>query len=1120
MIADALQRQLGIDPCGSFIVQAPAGSGKTELLTQRFLALLAGVSRPEEILAITFTRKAAGEMRHRLLESLERATGPRPQESHAACTWELGRSVLETDRLKGWRLLENPGLLKIQTIDSLNASLVRAMPILSRFGGINRIAEEPQTLYRQAAENLLVRLGTKKEGSDEIAALLQYLDNRMDRLRDLFIAMLSRRDQWLRHVVWQNPDQERALLERGLADIVEKTTAQLHALIPLHLQAEILRLGCYAAETLSANPDNPLRLLRDCTCFPGPSADELALWKTLADLLLVSAGTFRKRLDVNCGFPPGKNNPAATMKQDMTALLEALRESETLQSLLAEVRSLPEPRYSQEQWQVLRAVVVLLPIAVAELWAEFQAAAEVDFAEVALKALEGLGRAESPTDLLLKLDNRINHILVDEFQDTSQLQFNLIRQLVGGWTPGDGRTLFLVGDPMQSIYRFREAEVGLFLKAWNEGIGPVALQPLQLCCNFRSQASIVHWVNATFAQIFPSEQDSARGAVSFAEAQAVKPPLSEPSVHLLPFAGRDDQAEALAVAEIAERVLQSDNQGTVAVLVRSRAHLAVILKAFKSRGLRYQAQDIDPLHARSLVRDLISLVRALLHWGDRLAWLSVLRAPWCGLLLEDLLALCGGSILPIGDLLADPEVLARLSEDGRTRAMKVAPVLFRAVEHRGRIGLRALVEGTWLSLGAWCHLGAADLEDARTVFELLEQKDRGGDLASLGEFEQSATRLFAAPDTDNDGRLQVMTIHKSKGLEFDTVILPGLGKKSRGGDKHLLRWLESPDGKLLLAPIPGSEGERGDEIYELIGEMEKDKTDLELVRLLYVAATRAKKQLYLCGHLSAGKNGEFSPAGGSFLHKLWPALSDAFSAGLHPEEAGEEITEKPESEPPPLQRYPAHWVPPSFPAPPGVPAAKPLSPSELSAMDMGKVLFSGWEAEVSRHVGTVTHQLLEDLAKKGSGFWTQMSDSDRARMISMKLEALGVPGAELEQTTNKVVEAVQATSLSPRGQWILAGHSQAESELALSGVVEGALVHAVIDRTFVDEKGTRWIIDFKTSTPSKGQKLHEFLQVESTRYRRQLQSYESLFRHFDPGRPVRSALYFPLCDGWHEFSTT
>ena len=135
-IADLDQRRHALDPSRSFIVQAPAGSGKTELLIQRYLVLLSRVQSPEEIAAITFTRKAAAEMRKRVLQALASArTEVKPPETHLALTWEHARAALERDGALGWRLEENAARLRIQSIVSLCASLTRLMPVLAAFGG-------------------------------------------------------------------------------------------------------------------------------------------------------------------------------------------------------------------------------------------------------------------------------------------------------------------------------------------------------------------------------------------------------------------------------------------------------------------------------------------------------------------------------------------------------------------------------------------------------------------------------------------------------------------------------------------------------------------------------------------------------------------------------------------------------------------------------------------------------------------------------------------------------------------------------------------------------------------------------------------------------------------------
>jgi ATP-dependent exoDNAse (exonuclease V) beta subunit len=253
-------------------------------------------------------------------------------------------------------------------------------------------------------------------------------------------------------------------------------------------------------------------------------------WLGLAELLLTGAGEWRRAVNALIGFPAGTDKASKAIakqwKERHTALiarLEQLARSDELREALHELRGLPPERYTDAQWEALGAIARLMPLALAELKLVFAARGEADFVEIAQGALAALGEAEAPTDLMLSLDYRIHHILVDEFQDTSFTQFELLQKLTAGWQSDDGRTLFLVGDPMQSIYRFREAEVGLFLKARHEGIGQVALEPLTLSTNFRSQADIVAWVNRAFALVMPREENIAAGAVPYCSSSPVSP---------------------------------------------------------------------------------------------------------------------------------------------------------------------------------------------------------------------------------------------------------------------------------------------------------------------------------------------------------------------------------------------------------------------------------------------------------------------------------------------------------------------------------------------------------------------------------------------------------------------
>lgn len=1113
-IADQAERSAAIDPMRSFIVQAPAGSGKTELLIQRFLALLGTVERPQQILAITFTRKAAAEMRGRLLDALAAAQGDCPDEPHKKLTWKLASRALQQDRKRQWELLQSPSLLSIQTIDSFNAGLVRKMPWVSRFGGVPELAEDAGPLYLQAAENLLLRLGSELPGSEQIAQLLAHLDNRMERLQQMLVEMLRKRDQWLRHLVGIKGADSRALLEAGLAQLVEGCLVELAALVPLQLQEELLFCGRSAASQLWDQGERPLLALTDLDWLPCAEVDHLPLWQGLADLLLTSAGELRqpRGVTVKCGFPAG--NEGREAKRRMQALLGELESFPEFVRLLRRCRDLPTARYVAEQWRILQALIELLPLLVAELWLVFRGEGRADFAEIALKAREALCSAEDPSELLLRLDSRLEHILVDEFQDTSWLQYQLLETLTAGWQQGDGRTLFLVGDPMQSIYRFREAEVGLFLRTFGGRLGADGplLQPLRLKCNFRSQQGIIDWVNESFADIFPARIDVASGAVPLAVADSIHPPLPQAACQLYPLHGRDDVAEAETVLRLVERARAEEPNQTVAILVRSRTHLPEILRLLRQRGLRYQAQDIDLLGEQPVALDILALTRALLHRADRLAWLSVLRAPWAALSLNDLHALVADlphATLP--SLLQDRQRLQSLSNEGQQLIARIWPILDAGMRNRGRLGLRPLVEGCWLALGGPSCYDHEGRENAGLVFDLLESLEEGGDLPTLELLEQGLSRLFAAPDTEADGSLQVMTIHKAKGLEFDQVILPGLGRKPRGDDTLLLRWLEHPDFGLLLAPIAPRDGSEQDPIYKLIGHLEREKQELETGRLLYVAATRAKKQLHLLGHARENSREELKPERGSLLEILWPVVEGRYAAVEMTAAETEELRMLL-----PLRRLPLDWRLPVLPAAPLPEAVQVGRASDAELREDEELLFTGWENQSQRHIGTIVHNLLEQIAKQGLELWNAAGSQQRKLVAGRQLGALGVPAAEQESAVARTLQAVQKTLKSERGCWILHDHPDSACELALTGLVDGKLTHAIIDRTFVDERGICWVIDYKISSPKAGESEAAFFTRKLEQYRGQLESYRQLLQALNPETDIKAALYFPLIDGWCE----
>ncbi|MGB9500133.1 MAG: UvrD-helicase domain-containing protein [Dissulfuribacterales bacterium] len=1142
-IADAAQREQALDPTQSFIVKAPAGSGKTELLIQRYLKLLSSVEAPEEIIAITFTRKASAEMKNRILKALERGAGPTPPvELHERRTWELAKNVLAQDTRKNWHMVQNPGRMKIQTIDSLCAGLTRQMPFLSKFGAQPQITDRPEALYREAAKNTLADLESAAKWRSAIEDLIRHLDNHLANIENLIAGMLAKRDQWLRHVAdTTDGRQQRESLETALGDLITDALVKVRNRFNGHGMNQLLSLARYAAKNLKQDGSES----KICECdglkdLPGASPSEINKWLGLADLLLTQTGNWRKSATIHNGFPAPSGTTDKHLKQvykenkeTFNAYIAGFKAGDDTEAVLYRVRVLPPATYTDDQWRIMAALFEILKVATGHLELVFQAAGQVDFSEIALRAGQALGKPEDPTDLSLSLDYRISHILMDEFQDTSITQYELIERLTAGWVPGDGRTFFAVGDPMQSIYGFREAEVGLFLNAWETGLNQVVLKPLTLTVNFRSQEGIIDWVNEKFPKIMPDTGDITTGAVCYSASTAFHSPLTGQAVHVHPFIPADRDAEAMAVVDCVRKSKKNDPNNTIAILVRSRSHLEYIVPALKAAGLTFHAVEIDSLKNRPIITDLISLTRALSHPADRIAWLAVLRAPWCGLTLTDLYALVADdpdaasanlTNKTLLELMTDPIRCSGLSNDGQKRLAAVADVLRPAIENRDRKSLRRTVEGAWLALGGpACVFNEAEFDDVSVFLDLLDQQAQNSVMIDVKALEDAASLLFARPDPGADETLQIMTIHKAKGLEFDTVILPGLEKKPPPDPSQLLRWLErAKEGRrdLLLAPITET-GVEKDKIYNYIQKIHDEKRAFEDARLVYVAATRAKKYLHLLGGVYVTKkNSEIrQPFGKSLLSKLWPAVSDRFYKMHHVLNPSAEKPDESEELPEPVEQIVVPYIRrfTKIPGSPDLPADVVLKSKPSLKFEVKTIVSMpefDWAGETVRQVGIVLHRWFRVICEQGLSLWNTDRIEALAPVFKKDLIRSGIGTDTIEDALVTVKIALTTALSDDRGRWILADHKDGACEYALTGQIDNEIVSVKLDRTFIDEEGVRWIIDYKTGM-HKGGSVDEFLDREQLRYQTQMETYAKLMRAKED-REVRLGLYFPQLKGWRE----
>ncbi len=1090
--ADHTARQAALDTGQSFIVQAPAGSGKTELLTQRYLKLLARVDRPERVLAITFTRKATREMQDRVLERLQQASTGAPVAAYLRQAIDYAGQVLAQDQAQDWRLLQNPSRLQIMTIDALCGRIAARSPLFSG-GGDWEIIEDVQSLYADAAEaaingggidgpernpeqnpKLNPELNPEREA---LVRVLTALDGDAGRLRSLLTGMLARRDQWLGRV---SPSEQLlarlpAVTEAMQRQELRRLESALGSAWPA-VQADLRQL---AAGVFGYEPSDAINALTDADGDALENRIRLAHYACRYLCTQNAAGIRAARsLTERFGFPAQTESQRAAVERIRNFLNEL--DAPGRAALLRCAKSAPLQLNAQGR-ALVGDLQRLLITAAAYLRVLFAERRQADFLHLAEAALKALGSRGQPSDLLFAEDFRLGHILMDEFQDTSRTQFELVSRLVSGWQPGDGRTLFLVGDPMQSIYRFREADLRLFIQTRERGfLESVALKPLTLSANFRSGENIVDFVNRQFQAIFPPQDEPDEAGVAFRPSVAE---VSEPGrvdLHPVPVSDRNAMGDALY--DVIEAALR-DGHRSIAVLARSKRHLVPLAELLTQRSCPFQAVEIDRLDSRPIIRDLLSLTRALLHPHDRIAWIALLRAPWCGLRIAAIHQLLGDDPdIPVWQRLTEGSA-GLPDEQDRMRVDRLHAVMNQAGTQRLHYPLHRIVELAWIQLdGPRCVLRREDWSHAERFFELFADVETGQPDDLVGQVTSRLNGLFA--QAGGDARVKLMSIHKAKGLEFDTVIVPEMHRTVRSGEKPLLLWEEPgmQDGDdLLAAPLHSVPGEEL-HLYRYLSARETERDRQESRRLLYVAMTRARSNLHLFTDFSYNRKGlPAAPPAESFAALLWPSFEAQIGDQVD-DLANAALPTAPATEPPisPLLRLKVPFYVESGDVPPPEKSWSPLHVPALNAVAFGSAL----------------HWWLECLHQDWQAF--AAADGKRIeipedRLVS-SLRYFGMPQTAA-QTQALELETV-LDRLMQRSDWRVLnlgdGHDFSAAELPLVLPDGKRFKRLVLDRVFgAPEKLT--ILDYKTGADSLDSRQ---------RWRRQLGEYRQALRQLTPDTPI------------------
>lgn len=1108
-LPDELTRNAALDIHRSFHLEAPAGSGKTWLLTGRFLRLLAEVDHPHEIVALTFTNKAAGEMRQRVHDFLNKtAKGEIPQYPHEQILLEAAagaRKRQPTHRLQA------PDGLRIMTFHGFCLHLVQRAPLEASVppGSTVMPDEEQQQLRNQVAARTirdLLYLPSTDPLRQAVENRLLRLNNNWLALRDELADLLEKRDLLddLLTLMGSHPDKEQleeiltGRLELLLNRRLDKCRAAFETTsLGRNWSHFVGHLQAHSAEAADRLPE----------ILPAAEGSKLEDWQAIATTLTTLEGKPRKRLGPAAGFYKGFNNT------NWVATIQALS-PESLENL-QNIKKLPLLADGITNLDTLYDLVLVVGETLNRYRSICRQRRLLDYVELEQAALR-LFDQESPTDLQLFLDRKIKHLLVDEFQDTSRSQWLLLQHLCSGWQADSGRTLFVVGDPKQSIYAFRRAEVSLFLEARKglplPGQDPFPLESLQLLANFRSHPRLVHWHNQVFAQtIMPAADDEADEVVHVSAEALVTPTPDQLSLTLFSTENqRDDPREAEA-EWLGQAVLQElehlSEKEKIGILLFARTHLPLYLQGLQNAGVAVRVQEGAPLLLQREVLHLRQIAHALVRPHDDVAWAAILRAPWSQLTLDQFVKVASQP---------EPNWLDKIRVFKEDLAVmgKVWQAMTKARQRLGRDGLAELVEIVWVDLDGPAAVASnsstAGVSSCRNYLDILAQAEQGIPEDTLVRAEMMLQNAYAPPDPGAaPSPVELMTVHRAKGLEFDVVFLPFLDWNPLSGGRlsrppYLVERLPGSRGEHLIAMAPDQRREKTTGLYKLLQDIGNKKKLAEAKRIFYVAVTRARRSLYLSGVVGIS-DGELSPQKNSPL--WWLCNHHRLKLSGKKDLIAEDNDYLDLSFNPLISSVVAHKksgihvLPEPLPFSPEPLPYTTLAPSQL--VDWGQVTEEYKEDPNARARGTVTHRLIEHLGH------AHLLPEPLA--LAAALMGEGVPETEAKPLAREILKEVQLCLQEDFFNWLLEqNHPQAYCEWRLEDRPAADKIRSgSVDRAVFDGRNW-WVVDYKTSRPFAGESVDSFLARESQLYRPQLLAYKEMVANYlnVDISSVRPVLYF------------
>lgn len=836
---DARARRMAVDPRRNVALEASAGTGKTRVLVDRYVGLITAGVAPRNILAITFTRKAAAEMRQRVMATL--------RERHQSGGIPDAR----------WRDIRDAFAdITISTIDAFCLALLHEFPLEAGVDPGFDLADETETpRFTEASLDRALRIGRGLSLDDADVALL-FTELGEPRIRKGLAALLDRR-------LVAGDALNRFL--RGKEMSVEAACTRL---------AHSLRGAIGDARAFAATgPDDPAfaMVVRDVERIAGKGVTLRAghlrgTLDRLADLVLTQKGESRKR-------------PLHT-KAHFKSAADYERHKAIILGLGPHIQSALEAFRRDINLVLARGVRRLFVIAQEEYRRTLDKHGVLDFPDLLERTLLLLGQMEEFSRSRYRLESRYEHVLVDEFQDTSRAQWQLVRELVRAWAAGEGMvhgplppSIFIVGDRKQSIYGFRDAEVTVLDAAsrFIDALRPDVPARAAITRSYRAVHELQSFVNDVFAAIdqVPDRADAFRygGDDAFPDVEGTAREADAIGV----VTADSDGAQAEAVGDeiarlLAEGATVRDRQtgvrrpivpGDVAVLFRTRESHALFEAALGRRGVPYYVYKGLGFFDADEVKDVLALVAYLADPGSRLRAAALLRSRFIRVSDRGLKTLAPDLT---DALLAEerPPSAPALEADDLERLDLARDSVRAWVALADRVPPAELVDRILSESAYAVDLAGPGMAQAREnlkkVRGLIRRIQNRG-YATLGRLSDYFAELVAGGDESNAiidaaNAVNLMTVHAAKGLEFPVVFVVNLGKGSGGGRDDI---------RVVAAPFTGEDGDGGDASVSVSDHINESDRDLEArdheetKRLLYVALTRARDRVYLGATLFDGR---------------------------------------------------------------------------------------------------------------------------------------------------------------------------------------------------------------------------------------------------------------------------